>query len=235
LNADAFEMYERVAADLMEKRGFSRESAKRQGTVWRSCVDCFQEWFLGDDVFRETWKREPAQRGKPGLASAEKPLVPLDALKILLEALNAQGKRLGIGTGRPAVEARAPLDAWDVARFFAANAVIHYNHVLDAEAELKAKGIDAALTKPHPFMFLKAALGEGYDDERLFRMDFDRGVCAKTLVVGDAGADLYAAKAAGFDFCAVLTGAHGAAARPFFESEGADYILPDVLRMLEDA
>ena len=47
----------------------------------------------------------------------------------------------------------------------------------------------------------------------------------RTLVVGDAGADMFAAKAMGADFCAVLTGVNKQAARGFFEENNAQYIL----------
>ena len=54
----------------------------------------------------------------------------------------------------------------------------------------------------------------------------------KTLVVGDAGADMLAAKAMGADFCAVLTGVSGKAARGYFEAAESEYILDSLENFL---
>ncbi len=56
----------------------------------------------------------------------------------------------------------------------------------------------------------------------------------KTLVVGDAGADILAAKAMGAGFCAVLTGIQGEKAREYFKSLNAEYILNSVEDFLEE-
>ena len=63
--------------------------------------------------------------------------------------------------------------------------------------------------------------------------NYDKEPCKKTLVIGDAGCDLFAAKAAGCDFLAVLTGISGESARAYFLQEGADYVLSNILELLE--
>ena len=83
-------------------------------------------------------------------------------------------------------------------------------------------------------MFLKALYGTDYDDLRLYRGDYDPEPIRRTLVVGDAGSDILAAKAMGADFLAVLTGVSGERARSYFEEIGAEYILPNVLCMAEE-
>ena len=97
---------------------------------------------------------------------------------------------------------------------------------------LRKKLNETALTKPHPYMFLKALYGTDYDDKRIISGDYDRAAIARTLVVGDAGADILAAKAMGADFCAVLTGVTGEKARDYFEDLGAEYILPSAADLL---
>ena len=81
---------------------------------------------------------------------------------------------------------------------------------------------------------MKALYGTDYDDKRLVSGDYDKSKIAGTLVVGDAGADILAAKAMGADFCAVLTGIQGEKGREYFEENGAEYILPSVIDFLEE-
>ena len=64
--------------------------------------------------------------------------------------------------------------------------------------------------------------------------DYDSELIKSTLVVGDAGADILAAKAMGADFCAVLTGVSGEKARKYFEEQNAEYILSSVINMMEE-
>ena len=68
-------------------------------------------------------------------------------------------------------------------------------------------------------------LGEEYPDKLIADGDYDKSQISRTLVVGDAGADILAAKAMGADFCAVLTGVSGTAARDYFEELNSEYIL----------
>ena len=68
---------------------------------------------------------------------------------------------------------------------------------------------------------------------RTFYIPLCYSVNSSTLIVGDAGADILAAKAMGADFCAVLTGVQGERARPYFEKLNAEYILNSVLEFTE--
>ncbi|MGN0163214.1 MAG: HAD family hydrolase, partial [Candidatus Ornithomonoglobus sp.] len=148
------------------------------------------------------------------------------ALMELLEELS-QTKRVCMGTGRPSDEILEPLKAWNAIKYFAPDGLCNYDHVVRAERET-----GLTLTKPHPYMFLKALYGTDYDDEKIINGDYDRNKISKTLVVGDAGADILAAQAMGADFCAVLTGVGGQAARGYFEEHNADYILNSAADML---
>ena len=234
LDEDVFQMYDHIGHELARilKKPFSH--TERLGPFWTGVTYCFQEWFLGDDLFPEVWGVDCVQTGKSGLMFAEQPIVDKDRLITLFRLLNEAGMRVGIGTGRPRVEAVGVLKQWDALRFFAPDAVIDYTHVTDAESHLRSLGQDTALTKPHPYMFLKGIFGSGYPDEKIAAGVYDKKRCATVLVVGDAGADLYAAFAAGCDFAAVLTGIQKQEARPFFEREHATYILNDVLELMTE-
>lgn len=230
----AFDLYDEAAAMAGEALSLPLSEAARGAKLWLRCRNCFQEWYLGDRLYREMYGEEPSGKNKPGLWQSEDPIVPLEALKTLLEVLTAAGKTLGIATGRSRFEVEAPLRSWGCEGYFDRRSSIDYDFVVRGEANLRAAGTDARLTKPHPYMFLKAVYGADFDDVKLFRGDYDPSEIKKALVVGDAGSDILAAKAMGADFLAVLTGISGESGRPYFEQTGAEYIIPNVLYMMED-
>ena len=82
-------------------------------------------------------------------------------------------------------------------------------------------------------MFLKALYGAGYEDEKIVKGDYDKEKIKSTLVGGDAGADILAAKAMGADFCAVLTGVSGKEAKEYFENQNSEYIFDSVLNLAD--
>ena len=219
-------LYESLAKGAQPSLGRPLDEVERNGSLWVELRDCFQEWFLGDKLFKEQYGRKPVQAGKPGLVNSEQPIIPMDALKRLLSELS-RSKRVCIGTGRPGAEIISPLASWNVLDRFAENGRCTYDHVAAAE---KKYGI--TLSKPHPYMFLKALYGTDYDDIKIINGDYDRSKIAGTLIVGDAGADILAAKAMGADFCAVLTGVNGKAARGYFEELEAEYILDSAADLL---
>jgi len=220
-----------AVAEALQKAGFQGDEAAHQGGLWRRVQDSFQEWFLGSELFPEHWGKASMQPGKLGLTFGEEPLVDKEKLLTLLSLL-AQDKILGIGTGRPRIEMLNPLTRWGAYDYFTKEAVVSHHEVQAAQKELRKSIPDIVLTKPHPYIFLKAIFGETVSDNDLIAGVYDKACCSKTLVIGDAGCDLFAAKAAGCDFLAVLTGIQGEDARAYFAQEGADYILKDVLELL---
>ena len=104
-----------------------------------------------------------------------------------------------------------------------------YDEVTTAQNSL---GKTYFLAKPAPFSFLKAAFGTKYDDRSLALGQYDPQPLKQVLIVGDAGADILAAKAMHTDFAAVLTGVNGQQARAYFEKEGATYICDSVLDLM---
>lgn len=229
LGDNIIDEYDRLAKECSEKTGIEYERLIRGGSVWKEMCDIFQQWFLGDKLFEEWFGYKPRFEGKTGLIYNEEPLINKQKLVDILRLLSAD-KRVCTGTGRPRVEMIRPLDMWDIKKYFAPDGLCNYDHVVAAEKVLN----NNALTKPHPYMFLKALYGTDYDDKKLISGDYDKDKIKTTLVVGDAGADILAAKAMGVDFCAVLTGIQGEAARPYFEDMGAEYILNSVEDFLEE-
>lgn len=225
-----------IYADCSDKinQALPRQDAywEHQKEFWHLLQDMFQQWSLGDDLYEEIYHRKPTTYGHNGIILQEDPLFPLDEIHSLLQALQASGKQLGIGTGRPWFELEPSLRRWDLLSYFDPDALVTYSDVYQAQIDLAEQGISCTLSKPHPYMFLKGVLGKSYPDEKIIQGDYDPAPCKKTLVVGDAGSDILSAHAAGMDFLAVLTGPEGENGRTFFEQKQAEYILPTVLDLL---
>ena len=222
LDMNALEMY----------NYFSDKSAlgERSGKGYTEhCVLNFQEWYLGDDEFEANWHTPSKRKGKPGMYKNETPIVPIDKLHGTLSALTAVGKSLGIGTGRVEFETRFPLDGWSIRQYFDHNRIVTYTNVM--EGEKANPGV--TLTKPNPYMFLKGMLGIEFPDAAIINGEYDGSPSHRTLVIGDAGADIAAAHAGGMDFAAVLTGISGERAAEYFKAQGAEYILPNVCALAE--
>lgn len=196
----------------------------RNGNAYKYLVKIFQEWYLGDELYRAVYTDGLSVGGKPGLAHDEQPLLDKDKTVKLLKTLS-EAKTLGVATGRQFEEAAQPLRNWGVYCCFSQDNFATYTDVINAENETHS----GPYTKPHPFLFALGSVGKSIGYKAVLSGEFDKSHLGKTLAVGDAGADLMSAKAAGIDFAAVLTGVSGEKARSFFEENGADYILNSIL------
>ncbi len=219
-------MFDHVSESLFQKADLSEENARHHGGLWTKCLLSFQEWFLGNELAQKVWDASALQPGKTGLSFGEQPIVDKEKLLALLSRL-AETKGLGIGTGRPRIEAETPLKTWGAYQYFDPDAIVTYDEL----SELQSQNPGVSYAKPHPYMFLRGVFGKTISSEDLLQGKFDKEKCKRTLVIGDAACDLLAAKNAGCNFLAVLTGIQGEGAREFFEENGADYILRDVLEL----
>lgn len=192
----------------------------RNGDIWTDMMLVFQQWFLGDDLFIRNYNRLPKHIGKKGLIEDEKPLIDNRCLIDIFNSLSNRGKRLATATGRPSAEIIKPLKDFGIYDCFAVDGLINYDHIQNAENTL-----GMTFSKPHPYIFIKAMMGRDYPDIDIAKEKYDKDKVKRTLIVGDAGADIFAAKAIGADFCAVLTGVSGKAAKSFFMEHKAEYIL----------
>ena len=219
---DLSNLYEFTAQVISEKSLRSIDECRRNKSFWNEVVSCFQEWYLGYDEYVRLYSKQPVLKGKPFLCEAEKPLLDLAELSNLLKLLINSGITLGVATGRNTFEISVPLKKWGIYDFFDQSRIITYDYVQNAENVLLQKGIEYSLAKPAPYCFVKSALGNSFSDEDIVSGNYN--VNSRVLVVGDAGADIFAAQHAGFDFLAVLTGVNGESARGFFEKNKATYI-----------
>lgn len=199
-------------------------------SLWQVARCTFQEWYLGDEY------SDGAPTGKRGFVTQEVPLVDPDAMRRLFTRLRDAGVRLGIATGRPHIETRVPLTQLGLLPLFDPAGVTTASDVVAAEERHPEA---RPLSKPNPFSYLRSYLGTA--DASLVLgcpLPLPEPAAKSVLVVGDSVADWMAARRAGFDFAAVLTGLTGQAARGKFEELGCEYILDDVLgleRALLDA
>ncbi|OUM86858.1 MAG: phosphatase [Bacillus thermozeamaize] len=213
-----------------ERLGMRCDVFSRHSPLWDLCQEAFQEWYMGEEKFRESTGKPPKQPGKPGFLHDEIPIVPPEKMRAFFARLQEMGIELGIGTGRPTVETIEPLTALGILPYFNHDRIVTASDVLETERRYPER---APLAKPQPFTYLKGWLGKETPDEVVFSLPLPIQEGDRLLVVGDSIADLMAAKTIGCRFCATLTGLSGKAARESFERLGADYIVDDVLQVVD--
>jgi phosphoglycolate phosphatase-like HAD superfamily hydrolase len=196
----------------------------RYSSSWKFCRNIFQEWYLGDELYMQEYGHIPKQTGKRGCIYFERPLLPVERLRGVLEILRSQGYVLGIATGRPGQEATIPLQNYGLLEYFDEKYVVTDVEVSQAEARLEKQGKACSLVKPHPYPFLRAANPDYQLDEPLERE-------SNFIVVGDTPSDVYGGRAAGAITIAVLTGARSAEARTLLEQSQPDFLVEDVTKV----
>lgn len=194
----------------------------RYSPFWEFCRNIFQEWYLGDDLYIETYGHASAQPGKPGCIHFERPLLPIEQIRATLESLRQQGYVLGFATGRVRQEAVYPLKMYGLLGYFDERHTSTYDDVERAEAALRARGDQTLLSKPHPFPFLVAA-----DRDRMGT----RNKSGCLLVVGDSTSDILSGRAAGAFTVAVMTGARTAEARDLLAQSKPDFSIEDMTKL----
>lgn len=212
-----------------ERLGVACQVFSRHSPLWDLCQEAFQEWYLGEEKYRESTGQAPRQPGKRGFLHDEIPIVPPEEMRAFFARLRELGFELGIGTGRPTVETMEPLAALGILEYFSPDRIVTASDVLAAERQFPER---APLAKPQPYSYLKSLLGKNTPDETVFATPLPLADGEQVLIVGDSVADLMAARAMGCRFCATLTGLSGAAARESFEKLGADYIVDHVLQVV---
>ncbi len=218
--------YDRIGKELSDKLGID---GSRNGKLWWDMVMTFQEWYWGDKLFEKEYHKICVLSGKSGFVNFEKPIVDKFVLKEIFKKLSDSKKRIATATGRPKNELIMPLEQFGILGYFSKNGIVNYDHIVIAE-----KNAERNLTKPHPYIFIKAMLGDRYPDEKILKGDYDKTLIKRTLVIGDAGADILSAHEMGADFCAVLTGVSGKGGREYFEKMKSEYILDSIADFLEE-
>ncbi|MBM7644932.1 phosphoglycolate phosphatase-like HAD superfamily hydrolase [Scopulibacillus daqui] len=214
---------------VKDKIGLSTSQFSRNSSLWRICEKAFQEWYLGDEKFIQDEGIQPVQAGKPGFLSSEIPIVEPAHLQRLFQSLKDKGIKLGIGTGRPDIETIEPLASIGVLEYFNRSCISTATDVLKAEEEHPER---SPLAKPQPFTYIAALLGKKCSDPDVLNHPLPIENGRDILIVGDSVADYYASQSMGCTFAAVLTGLSGQAARSEFEALRTDYILNNVMELL---
>ena len=210
----------------------------RYSPLWGLCRDIFQEWYLGDELYSETYGHAPGQRGKPGCIHFERPLLPPEEIGNTLETLSQRGYVLGFATGRTYQEASYPLKMYGLLRYFDERHIATYDSIERAEAKLRGHGDQTLLSKPHPFQFLVAA-DHSYQSMNTqdIMADHTRAFSGKQseafVVVGDSTSDILGGRASGALTVAVLTGAWTPEALQLLEQSGPDFIIQDMTKLPE--
>lgn len=215
---------------VKEHWGINLSSGSRNSSLWKLGRSLYQEWYLGEQLFRETEGIEPLQLGKKGYLTEEIPLATPSELTKLLAALREKGITLGIGTGRSRLEAVVPLEEMGLLQFFDAERIVTASEVVKAEQEFPDR---APLGKPEPFTYLKGYFGQKKKIAEVLNSTLPLKRKQEVLIVGDSVADLLAARKMGCSFAATLTGLNGTKDKELFIELGADYIVDNVTQLLE--
>ena len=231
------DLINRFDAYASETLGYPVDNVfSRHSPFWAFCRDIFQEWYLGDELYAQTYGHAPAQPGKPGCIHFEQPLLPVERIRETLSILRDAGYTLGFATGRVRQEAFYPLEQYGLLPYFDEEHICTYDDVERAEAELRKRGDQTLLGKPHPFQFLAAAMGPaqcfvgaGEDvDGWMGRLRRPRN---PFLVVGDSTSDILGGRAAGAITVSVATGAHSSEAQELLAQSLPDYSVEDMTKL----
>lgn len=195
---------------------------------WKGVQRVFQEWYFGGEKYYEIYREQPFEPAKEGLVFREKPLLPADAVKEALWKLQRQGWILGIATGRPRNELYPPLQRYGLWECFDPGSVVTFSEVEEAEEKYSGEQGRFSLRKPHPFSFLKAYFSGKKPERDMIDPPYPSLPPGRCWVVGDAMADLVAAREMGASFIGVMTGHGGRENKELFLREGADAVLDDV-------
>ena len=200
----------------------------RYSPFWEFCRSIFQEWYLGDELYEQSYGHAPAQPGKPGCIHFEQPLLPIAQISATLETLKQQQYTLGIATGRNFQEAGYPLRTCGLLAYFDERHISTYDAVERAEAQLRARGDLTLLSKPHAFPFL-------YAIDHNYEVAILQSSLAQppepSIVVGDSTSDILGGRAAGAITIAVLTGTRTTEARHLLARSQPDFTIDDIAQL----
>jgi len=203
----------------------------RRTALWEDCRDLFQQWYLGESLYESVYGRSVLYRPKPGFIHREEPLNGREKTRACLTRLREAGFRLGIATGRPRLEILTPLQEWDFLSFFEDERIVTHDEVEAAEAELKKQGIPELLGKPHPFAFVRSIYPHEPLEALLQYCAHPIPDARKVLIVGDAVADIWAARQIGCPSAALLSGAMGITGYRQLEEAKPDVICHDFVEL----
>ncbi|MCY1608188.1 HAD hydrolase-like protein [Staphylococcus pettenkoferi] len=199
-------------------------------SYWQLAQEIYQEWYLGRQLFEEVEGKAAKSTFKEGYIYHEVVLAPVTDIQILLQDLVDAGYQLALATGRPRTETEVPFQSLGLSDYFDKQHVVTASDVLKAEQILPEQ---RPLAKPNPFTYLAAYFGNDvskysqYAQDQAHRLEDE-----EVYIVGDSLADLLCAKKIGATFIGPLTGLKGKDAKAELEDNDADYIVDDVLQII---
>lgn len=199
-----------------------------QSPLWQLHFENFQEWYFGDALYRETYRKEPAAAGKTGFLTREEPFGRPENIADMFRKLKQRGYEIAIATGRSWPEVEIPFRTFDWLKEFEPAYVATYTDVLQAEEMLHL-----SLDKPNPFVYYLGAFGKKPDMYEAYIRNPDAFKQGEYYIVGDSLADVWCARAMGATMIATLTGLDGEQARPMFEKEKVPHIVHTVEDVLD--
>jgi len=230
-DAVGLELINRFDAYASDRLGRHVEGVfSRYSPFWEFCRGIFQEWYLGDELFAQTYRHAPVQAGKPGCIHFERPLLPIEQIRATLETLRRQEYTLGFATGRVYQEAAYPLRMYDLLDYFDERHISTYDAVERAEAQLRARGDQTLLSKPHAFPFLYA-LDSSYAEIVIPGSAAQPHSPEPSIVIGDSTSDILGGRAAGAITIAVLTGTRTDEARRLLARSQPDFTIDDITHL----
>ena len=230
-DAVGLQLINRLDAYASDQLGHPIEGVfSRHSPFWEFCRSIFQEWFLGDELFKQSHGHAPAQPSKSGCIHFEQPLLPTGQISATLETLQQQQYTLGIATGRNFQEASYPLRMYGLLAYFDERHISTYDAVERAEAQLSALGDLTLLSKPHAFPFLYA-LDHSYEEAVI--QGNTTQPAEPCIVIGNSTSDMLGGRAAGALTVAVLTGTRTAEARHLLARSQPDFTIDDITRLPE--
>jgi len=144
----------------------------------------FQELYLGESLFRQTYGFAPRIHDRQGLIDKEALLIPASTIKRLAET-----HTLALATGRPRSEAEHALNRFDLQTHFKKTYTL--DECMAEEKRIYEKSGDVLhLSKPHPFM-LDAVV------------EHSPTTFGKLYYIGDMPDDMQAAANSAYDYTGV--------------------------------
>lgn len=201
----------------------------RYSPFWSFCRDIFQAWYLGDELYTQTYGHTPTQSGKPGCIHFEHPLLPLEQERATLQTLCEQDYTLGVATGRVHQEAVYPLKMYNLLSYFDNQHISTYDDVERAEIVLRNRGNQTLLSKPHPFPFLFAT-DHSYQ-QTILQNPTPTSNPFPFIAVGDSTSDILSGHTAGALTIAVLTGARTPKVRELLAQSKPDFTIEDITKL----
>lgn len=217
--------------EMLQDYAFSLELFGKHLDFWQICYELFQEWYLGDELYEKAYGEHP-ESSKTGLIKHEELIVDDELVRATLEELISFGITIGMATGRPYHEITEPLKYKGLLSYFSPDHIATHREVEIAEETLGNKFEDICLSKPNPYLLIRAICGTRIERslKEVEHMDDLINMCDKHRIrdsafVGDAVSDMVAAEIIGCSAIGVLT---GSSTEESLLEGGADAVLEDL-------